>query len=238
MFFSVIVAVTFAKVRILDTPGFADTRGPRGPQHNELDKKSIATHIQEHIATVNAVLILANGTARRITVGTEHALSTFLPKTLASNVAFLFTNVPVPLSFYLCEDALPALLKDAPRFLFDSPIARQRLFLELTNDPINKEARREWREWRETVKEAEQKGLGLLVNLFDWLDGCEPQPTTEIVALYETSQAIETKITNTLAQMDQAEAMIAKINKSVKAAQTNFVSPLRIRIWRSYVCQT
>ena len=195
----------------------------RGPQHDEPHKKSIASHIQEHIATVNAVLVLANGTTQRLTVNTEYALSVFLPITLAHNVAFLFINVPSPLSFNFSYDTLPEILKSTPPFLFDNPIAHQRRFLERTNDPINKKPRRKL---REIVKDTEQKGLGMLVDLFDWLDGCEPQPTTEIVALYETSQAIETKITNTLAQMDQATAMIAEVNKLVKTGQTNSVSPL------------
>ena len=68
-----------------------------------------------------------------------------------------------------------------------------------------------------------------------WLDGREPQPTTEIVALYERSQAIETKITNTLAQMDQAAAKMAEISKLVKAVQMNSVSLCFTRIWRSYL---
>ena len=223
MFFSVTTTVTFAKVRILDTPGLADTRGL---QQDELHKKNIATHIQEHIATVNAVLVLANGSVPRITVGTAYALSVltaFFPKTLANNIAFLFTNSPTCLSFNFCKDTIPEILRDAPLFLFNNPIALQRNFLKLKNDPTRKKAEREL---RETVKHAEQEGLGMLVDLFDWLDGREPQPTAEIVALYERSQAIETNITNTLAQMGQAAAKMAEIRKLVKAVQTNSVSRL------------
>ena len=215
--------MTFAKVRILDTPGFGDTRGP---QHDELElhKKSIATHIQDHIATLNAVLILANGTVQSVTVGTEYILSAFLPKTLANNVAFLFTNVPGPLSFNISQEEIPESLKDAPEFLFDNPIAVQRTFLERINDPIHKHNKaRIWQILRKEVKATEQRGLEMLVDLFDWLDGCAPHPTTEIMALYETSQALKTKITNTLAQMDQAAA---EVDKLVKAVQTNSVSPL------------
>ena len=81
-------------------------------------------------------------------------------------------------------------------------------------------------EWREAVKHKEQKSLGTLVDLYDWLDDREPQPTMEIVALYEMSQAIETKITKILAQMDQVAAKMAEISKLVKAVPTNSVSPL------------
>ena len=193
--------------------------GTRCPQ---LFKKSIATHIQEHIASVNAVLILTNGTVPAITIGTEYALSAFLPKTLANNVAFLLTNVPSPLSCNFCDHAIPEILKDAPQFLLDNPIALQRKLLERKDS---------WRKkvigkMVKAVKGAEQRALEMLVGLFDWLDDLEPQPTTGIVALYEMSQAIETKIANTLAQMDQAAATITEVNKLVKTVQTNSVSPL------------
>ena len=201
----------------------ADTRGP---QQDELHKKNIATYIQEHIATVNAILILANGSVPRITVGTDYALSvlsSLFPKTLAKNIAFLFTNSPTCLSFNFCKDSIPEILKEAPRFLFDNPIALHKNFLELKDDPVRKKARTEL---QRTVKHTEQKGLGMLVDLFDWLDGLEPQPTTEIVALYEKSQAIETKISNILAQMDQAAAKIVEINKLMEEFRRHSVSSL------------
>ena len=181
------------------------------------------TYIQEHIATVNAVFIVANGSVPRSTVGTDYALFAFLPKTLANNAVLLFTNILTYFAFNFCEHTLPKILRDAPRFLFNNPIALQKNFLKLKNGPIRKKAQTEL---RETVRHMEQKGLGMLVYLFDWLDGREPQPTTEIVALYETSQAIETKIPNTIAQMDQVVAIIAEVNNLVKAVQTNSVSPL------------
>ena len=66
---------------------------------------------------------------------------------------------------------------------------------------------------RNAVKSAEQNTLKMLVDLFDWLDSLEPQSTTEIVSIYEHSQAIEAKITNGLAQMDQAAKLEAKIEE-------------------------
>jgi hypothetical protein len=71
------------------------------------------------------------------------------------------------------------------------------------------------------VKRAEQKALEMLVDLFDWLDGLEPQPTTEIVELYEKSQAIESKITNTLAQVHQAAAKMAEIKELMTGSKGN-----------------
>ena len=188
----------------------ADTRGIH---QDELHKKSIATEIQQHIDSVNAIIIFANGAVPRITIGMDYALSSLsalFPKTLAKNIAFLFSNSPTYLSLNFSQDAIPEILKAAPQFLLDNPVALQRKFLEFKDDSNKKKIRKEM---RREVMSAERKGLEVLVDLFDWLDGLEPQPTTEIVALYEKSHAIESKIVNTLAQLDQASARMAEINK-------------------------
>jgi hypothetical protein len=185
----------------------ADTRGIH---QDELHKKSITNEIQQHIASVSAVLIFANGAVPRITVGMDYALSalsTIFPKTLANNIAFLFSNVSTPLSFNFSKDAIPEVLKDAPQFLIDNPIALQKKYLELKGSISKRKAK----EMQKAVKRAEENALEMLVDLFDWLDGLEPQPTTEIITLYEKSQAIESMITNTLAQMDQTAAKMAEI---------------------------
>ena len=198
------------KVRILDAPGLVDTRGI---DQDQLHKKSIATQIQNHIESVTAILILLNGTVPRITVGVDYALSTLsdlFPKMMAKNIAFLFSNCLTYLSLNVSNDVIPNILKSAPQFLLDNPIALQKKFLEFKDDPNKRKMRRKM---QKAVKHAEQMALETLVDLFDWLDGLEPHSTTEIVALYEISQAIESKITNTLAQMDQASAKLVEINQ-------------------------
>jgi hypothetical protein len=122
------------------------------------------------------------------------ALSAIFPKTLANNIAFLFTNVSTPLSFNLSKGALPEVFKDAPHFFINNPIALQKKYLGLKGGISKKEVK----EMQKFVKRAEENALEMLVGLVDWLDGLEPQPTTEIITLYEKSQAIESMITNTL----------------------------------------
>ena len=226
--------LTFCKVRILDTPGLADTRGL---QQDEIHKKSIATQIQMHIDSVSAVLILANGTVPRITVGMDYALSTLsaiFPKTLANNIAFMFTNVSTPLSWNFSQDTVPDVLKDAPQYLLDNPIALQNKYLNLKNDPNMKKMRTRL---SKAVKAGEQKALETLVELFDWLDGLKSQPTTDILSLFEKSQVIETKITNTLAQMDQAAAKKAEIKKLIRAFEKNSAVSFHLaRTCRSILC--
>ena len=124
--------------------------------------------IKEHIDSVTAILVLANGTAPRITVGTNRALSALsalLPKTLANNIALVLTNLSGPL---YQNFSVPDVLKGAPQFFFNNPIALQRKYLELMGDLKTKNKRADM---RKMVQADEQKALEMLVELFDWLDG-------------------------------------------------------------------
>ena len=147
----------------------------RGVQQDEIHRRNITTQIENHIKSVNAILILANGTVPRISVGTDYALSTLptiFPDTVTGNIAFMFTNVLSPLSWNFSQDSIPKELKGAPQFLLNNPVALQRRYLELKDDPSRAEM-------REMVKSGEEKALEMLVQLFDWLDGLKPQPITK-----------------------------------------------------------
>jgi len=123
----------FTKVRILDISGLTDTRGL---QQDELHKKIIVAEIQEHLNFISAVLIVANGTIRRNTGGMDHVfftLSALLLNTLASNIAFMFTNVASHLSCHFPWD-VPEVFKDAPQFLLDNPVALQKKYVHFEDD--------------------------------------------------------------------------------------------------------
>ena len=163
----------------------ADTRGFK---QDELHKQSIEAQIKNHIGFINAILVLANGTVPRVTVGTDYALtalSAIFPKTLTNNIAFLFTNVSSPLHWNFSKDTVPDLLKDAPQFLFNNPVALQKKYLRLKDDPNLKIGRAGF---RNAVKVGEENALEMLVELFDWLDGLEPQPAIDILPLYDKSR--------------------------------------------------
>ena len=53
--------------------------------------------------------------------------------------------------------------------------------------------------FREVVKASEQDTLDMLVDLFDWLDGLEPQPISEIVSRFEKLQDIAANLIGPLA---------------------------------------
>jgi len=155
-----------------------------------------------------------------MTVGTDYALSTLsaiIPKSLAENIAFVFTNVPSVLSLNFSEDSIPDVLIGAQRFFLDNPVALQQKYLTQKEPQDKKKAR----DWRGLVLAAEQDALKVLVELFDWLDGLVSQPTTEIALLYNMSQSIEAMIANTLAQIDQAAKKKEEINKLIAAHKSN-----------------
>ena len=186
----------------------ADTRGP---DQDECHKANIATQFEEHIDFVTAVLIIANGTVARLNTGTDYALTTLsalFPKTLVTNMAFVFTNIPNPLSCNFAQEAVSEMVEDALQLFLDNPCALQKKHSEL--EKANKTKR--LRNMREFMENSEKEALVMLVELFDWLDGLTPQPTKEIVNLYELSQQIESAITNALAQIDQAAAKKDEIN--------------------------
>jgi len=187
----------------------ADTRGI---DQDALHKESIVTEIQNHLGYVNAVLIIADGSVPRISVSMDYVLTTLsalFPKSLANNIAFLLSNVPNELYLNIPDDAIPEGLKHAPKSLINNPIALQKNYLK-QKDRMNA---RTAKKRQELVKDAEQDALEMLVTLFDWLDGLQPQPTREIIALYEKSQVIESQVTDTLVQMDQAATKMVEIKK-------------------------
>jgi len=151
----------------------------RSIQQDGLHKWRVATQIKDHIDSIIAVLVLANGTIPRVTVGTDDALSTIsttFPKTLANNVSFIFTNVLSPLHWNFSSETIPHELRGAPQFVLNNPIALQRKYLKLKDDP-NMEERRA--DLSNAVKTGEKNALQMLVKLFDWLDSLEPRGTAQ-----------------------------------------------------------
>ncbi|KIL58591.1 hypothetical protein M378DRAFT_86306 [Amanita muscaria Koide BX008] len=203
------------KVTILDTPGLVDTRGlEQDKQH----KASIVTAIKDHIPTVNAVLILANGTLPRLGAATDYALSTLssiFPRSLADNIGILFTNVDDRLSWNFDQESVPESVRNTDRqFLINNPLAKWKKYVELCSQQDMK--KKEHAKLKGTVREAHKKALAELVLVFDWLDTLEPQPTKEILHLYEKSLEIDRNISSFLASARQSASKKARLQTVLK----------------------
>jgi hypothetical protein len=159
--------------------------------------KNIATQVEKHTDSITAVIILANGTVPRVSVGADNALSALSaisPRALSKNAAFLLTNTSNPLYQNLSRDNLPAVCKEAPQFLFNNPIALQRKYLELKyNGGPN--TRDQMTRFREMIKASEEDALEMLVGLFDWMDGLDRPKAQNIVINIIDALAHQTKKT-------------------------------------------
>ncbi|KAK0429728.1 hypothetical protein EV421DRAFT_1946432 [Armillaria borealis] len=197
-------SVNGVTVRILDSPGLADTRGI---QQDELHKKSIAEVMQDSIDVVNAVLILANGTVPRLTVGTDYALSTLsaiFPRTLAENVGFLFTNVSSPLSWNFDPSSLPSALRDNMQFLLDNPVAMQKKYRQMESDrtiPVKTK-----KQLRQAVLAGEQKALNMLSQKIE-------TDIANILAITRQAAKTDQELDNVQRQLDGAEANMKTYEK-------------------------
>ncbi|KAM6499735.1 hypothetical protein JOM56_005243 [Amanita muscaria] len=203
------------KVCILDTPGLVDTRGlEQDTQH----KASIVGAIKDHIPTINAVLILANGTLPRLGPATDYALSTLssiFPRSLADNIGILFTNVDDRLSWNFDQKSVPESLRNINRqFLVNNPLAKWKKYVELCSQQDLK--KKEHAKLKGTIREAHERALAELVLVFDWLDTLEPQPTTEILHLYEKSLEIDRNISSFLASARQSASKKARLQVVLK----------------------
>jgi len=133
--------------------------------------KNIATQVEKYTDSLNAVIILANGTVPRITVGTDYALSFLSAISLripVKNVCSILTNLSSVLFQNFPGDAVPDILKTAPQFLLNNPVALQKKYLKLKSDQNMKTG---WTDLPQLVKADEQRALEMLADLFDWLDG-------------------------------------------------------------------
>ncbi len=101
----------------------------------------------------------------------------------------MFTNVLSPLHWNFSSDTIPHELRGAPQFLLNNPVALQKEYLKLKDDPSMNKRRVDL---RNAVKASEQDALEMLVKLFDWLDSLEPRGTTKIATRSYKREVVST----------------------------------------------
>jgi len=164
------------KVRILDTPGLGDTRGI---QQDTEHKITISNAIKNSIPTVNAVIILANGTVPRLNVSTDYALgalSSMFSGTLAQSITIFFTNVQNRLARNFKEETLPEGLRgpNYHPFWINNPVALWKKYKALHPGDDTDE------EMEDMIRKSHERAITELVRFFDWLDESEAQSTRDI----------------------------------------------------------
>ncbi|KAG8759492.1 hypothetical protein FRC12_009746 [Ceratobasidium sp. 428] len=185
------------KIRILDTPGLADTRGI---EQDNIHKAEINKAIKEFVETIDAVMIMANGTVERLTPSTDYTLnviSSMFPRSILDNIGFIFTNSdPATWNFNL--EGLQPELQESQFWLIQNPLA------------MTKNLRRNGSRFRNPKQIAKtelqlrtcyQDTVETLNEWLVWLDERQVQPTTEIDRLYHMSITIESHIEMAIAHI-------------------------------------
>lgn len=198
------------RIRLLDTPGMADTRGI---EHDEKHKAGIARVIRDAIPSIDGVLIVANGTTERLQVATDYAITTLasiFPRSIADNIAIVFTMVSNPMSFNFQLECLPNSLRRSEIYTLDNPIAPMKRYKEFEQKPpYRKQLPKLWK----MVSDAHNEAMEMCAEFFDWLDQRTVQPTSAIVELYDRVCAIDHRIQNALARMSNVSEKKRDVEK-------------------------
>lgn len=216
------------KVRLLDTPGLADTRGV---EHDERHKASIARVIRDVIPSIDGVLIVANGTVERLQAATDYAITTLasiFPRSIADNIAIIFTMVSNPMAFNFQLESLPESLRKSEQYTLDNPIALMKRYREFEQKPTH---HKQLPKLLKMVTDAHNEAVGMFADFFDWLDKRTVQPTAEIVELYDKVCTIERSIQNALARMNiisEKKRDVEKISTSMSKSTQVYICSLDI----------
>jgi GTPase SAR1 family protein len=218
------------KVRVLDTPGLADMRGM---EHDEKHKASIACVIRDTIPSIDGILILANGTTERLQAATDYAITTLasiFPRSIADNIAIVFTMVANPMSFNFQLESLPESLGKSEQYTLDNPIALMKRYREFEQKPAHG---KQLPRLLKMVKDAHNEAVDIFADFFDWLDKRTVQPTAAIVELYDKVCTIERSIQNALARMSiisekkrDVESIRSQMSKSTQVNKNLALQPI------------
>ncbi|CCO34524.1 hypothetical protein BN14_08626 [Rhizoctonia solani AG-1 IB] len=197
------------EIQILYIPGQTDTLGIR---QDEQHKAKMNKAIQEFVITIDAVLIMANGTTERIPAATNYTLSTLtslLPYSIVDNIAFIFTHCD---SFTRNLDmaGLPETLRKSKHWTLENPLAYHKKYQRAVKAGYSESILKEGRERLETIY---KKTVMTLNDWLRWVDARCPQPTHEINRLYQTIVDIE-------AQIEAAISLVTRHGEKQRELQT------------------
>ncbi|KAJ8522112.1 hypothetical protein ONZ45_g1292 [Pleurotus djamor] len=207
-----IICANGHEVRVLDTPGLADTRGI---DYDNRHKEAIAEAIKTKAEVIDSIIILANGTQERLGVATEYTLAVIagmFPNSIINNIAFLFTMVANPLQFNFRREALHPCLRQAKIWTIDNPLAGWLKYHSHMHSkyPPDQEF---MEEMFDVVQSTYAKTLKTLNAFFRWQDERQLQPTKEINDLYQMTQLMEAAISNILGRLNQQEDEMKRLVK-------------------------
>jgi hypothetical protein len=223
-------------VRILDTPGLADTRGI---DMDNMHRANIIESINDCFVTIDAAIIVANGTLERFGAATDYAIRTIngmFPHTALHNIGFTFTNVADELAFNFNFATLPLKLSNSKYWTIQNPLAlmkraRAKMIAQESTMTLDQKKRLE-----RSLRLAHAEATGVLDEALQWLDSLKAQDVGQIYQLYRLTTDIETNLAILLGHVRELEgrqtALLDTRNK-LKAYQQ-----VRQIISESFACRS
>ncbi|CUA68063.1 hypothetical protein RSOLAG22IIIB_07738 [Rhizoctonia solani] len=181
-------------IRILDTPGLADTRGI---DQDEAHKAKINKAIQDYVTAIDSVIIMANGTVQRLGVATDYTLNVItamFPHSIIDNIGFIFTHSD-PLTLNFRKDSLQPELRQAKHWLIQNPLAYYQAYKRLQAEGVSAKV---LSRGRRDLEQFYDDTVDTLNDWLSWLDTRHVQPSRSINELYQMSKNIGTNIEHAL----------------------------------------
>ena len=202
-------------IGVIDTPGFADSRGM------EVDKKHIKKIIDalKHEEYINCVCLVVNGRAARMSATLKYVITevtAILPKTVLNNVIVIFTNTTGPLRLNFDIEELENYFgkKIEHFFCIENPYCliekakekQSSLSIDMIADDLKNE-------FEKTAKQLDR--MLTAIKEFD------PVHTNDFITLYQKKEEIEQNILTTLVSYNnqtRLERKIAEEKQKLNAA--------------------
>ncbi|KAF8648193.1 hypothetical protein AX16_006332 [Volvariella volvacea WC 439] len=197
------------KLRILDTPGFANTRGINMDNQN---KAEINRVIKEFVTSIDAVVIVANGSPERLGVEMNYSLNiltSMFPSSIIDNIGFIFTCSDA-LTFNFKMDDLQPELRECKYWPIQNPLALYKNYESQVKQGVPE---RVLKVHRRKLEDNYDETVETLNEFMKWLDERKLQPVNEINNLYEMSISIESKIDAVLLAITRLTERRSEMNK-------------------------
>ena len=206
-------------LKIVDTPGFGDTRGR---SFEEKHTKMIVDCVKE-LGQVNAIAFVISGRDSRLTAQLKYVLMevcAILPKEAKNNIVAIFTNTTSPLYLSFDIDALNGMVEHPVKP--DRQIFIENPYVLWERSKQNKGKVDDAALQTELVKAFKDAGENL-AKLFDAMLTMPTLNTAEFERLYKLRQAIESYTVQILTELEWAQEQQKKfqqLQRQVQLAQT------------------
>ncbi|KAF8648218.1 hypothetical protein AX16_006356 [Volvariella volvacea WC 439] len=204
------------QTRILDMPGLA---GTHGVDDDATNKAEIVRFIRASITSIDAVVIVANGTAECSRIATSYALDAIariFSGSIIDNIGFVFTNCDI-FTFNFKMDNLEPELRESKHWLIQNPLALYRNYSTQREQDVPEEILEVHLRKLEGIFEEAVKTLNGFVR---WLDERKVQLVKEVeevekvedlASMYEMTtnigQSFEAPLSSILCLVERWEEM-------------------------------